>query len=133
MKRLLSVGCKLAAVGALASAMGCASIVRLPGDKACPAADGREVVEYVDIQNTSWKLLCFIPLFSGDIREPNEVTACWFEDTASLENQMRMLDDEVKRTGATQAIDVTSREDDDFTFFILLKRYCYHTSATLVK
>jgi len=131
MRKLLLIGGLMAVFGGLFT--GCATITKLPGDKACPAADGREVVEYVDIQNTSWKLLCFIPLFSGDVEEPNRVTCSWFRNTCTLDDQMRMLDAEAKRVGAKQAVDVTSKEETEFVLFIFLKKYIYHTSATLVK
>jgi len=131
MKKLLIVGALAVGLGGLFT--GCATVTRLPGDKACPTPDGREVVEYIDIQNTSWKLLCFIPIGSGDVKEPNEVSCSWFTDTCTLDNQLGMLAAETKRVGASQAVDVTSKWDSQFVLFVLLKKYVYHTSATLVK
>ena len=87
----------------------------------------------VEIENTGWYLLDFIPLGSGDPDYPNDSTCRLFDDTVSLENNMRLLNWAVRRDGAKRAVDVTSHMTDEKVFIIFLKRLAYHTSARLIK
>ena len=125
---------KRAAVCVLCAALlgGCASVTRLDG-KPCAPLDGHEPVEAVQVMNTNWKLLSFIPIASGNPERPNACSCRWFENTVTLQNQMAMLEAEAKRAGATRAFDVVTTSCDERLYFFLLKREKIHTSAVLAK
>lgn len=91
-------------------------------------AGGRQMV---DIENTCWMLLYCIPLASGEPNEPNEVLCRAFQNSATLENNMRMLDRARKESGATRVENLASRFSDT-TYLFLLNRYSCQTSAELV-
>lgn len=91
-------------------------------------AGGRQMV---DIENTCWMLLYCIPLASGEPNEPNEVLCRAFQNSATLENNMRMLDRARKEAGATRVENLASRFSDT-TYLFLLNRYSCQTSAELV-
>lgn len=91
-------------------------------------AGGRQMV---DIENTCWMLLYCIPLASGEPNEPNEVLCRAFQNSATLENNMRMLDRARKEAGATRVENLASRFSNT-TYLFLLNRYSCQTSAELV-
>lgn len=91
-------------------------------------AGGRQMV---DIENTCWMLLYCIPLASGEPNEPNDVLCRAFQNSATLENNMRMLDRARKEAGATRVENLASRFSDT-TYLFLLNRYSCQTSAELV-
>lgn len=91
-------------------------------------AGGRQMV---DIENTCWMLLYCIPLASGEPNDPNEVLCRAFQNSATLENNMRMLDRARKESGATRVENLASRFSDT-TYLFLLNRYSCQTSAELV-
>ena len=118
---------------ALAAALcGCASITPLK-TPATVKVDGVTPIESVEVTNSAWYLFSCIPLFSGDPNFPNVGTCKLFEDTLTLQNQMKMLEAEAKRVGATRAIDVTTMTDDESICFFLVEHWRAHTSAVLVK
>ena len=51
----------------------------------------------------------------------------------TVENQMKMLEAEVRRTGARKAINVVTVSTDETAFLFLLMREKLHTTAVLVK
>ena len=91
-------------------------------------AGGRQMV---DIENTCWMLLYCIPLASGEPNEPNEVLCRAFQNSATLENNMKMLDRARKEAGATRVENLASRFSDT-TYLFLLNRYSCQTSVELV-
>ncbi len=95
--------------------------------------DGVEPIEAVEVTNSSWYLLSCIPLFSGDPNFPNVGTCKLFTDTLTLQNQMKMIEDEAMRVGATRAIDITTSTQEESILFFVLKHWRGHTSAVLVK
>lgn len=115
-----------------ATLCGCATVTRLktPADM---KVDGATPVESVEITNSAWYLLSCIPLFSGDVDRPNMGGCCLFQDTLTLPNQLKMLEAEVKRVGATRAIGVTTTTAEESICFFLVKHWRGHTSAVLVK
>lgn len=112
---------------------GCTSVKRLTDCHGVKVEDGMTPVEVVDIYNTNWLLLSWLPIASGDPDCPDEVTAVPFRNTVTLENQMKMLEREVERCGARKAINVMSITTDESAVFFLLMREKYHTTAVLVK
>lgn len=91
-------------------------------------AGGRQMV---DIENTCWMLLYCIPLASGEPNEPNEALCRAFQNSATLKNNMKMLDRARKEAGATRIENLASRFSDT-TYLFLLNRYSCQTSAELV-
>ncbi len=85
------------------------------------------------IENSGVKLFNFIPFASGDPEYPNYNVALWFEDAATLENNMMLLDDIMRKRGYTKAKSLCSYRTDEIVIPLLLKRYIYHTSAELSK
>ena len=118
---------------AAALACGCATVDRLDGSRCAPVADGREPVSSVHIMNTNWQLFSFIPIASGDPRRPNELSCRWFTDTVTLQNQMAMLESEVRRAGASRAENVFTECNSESVFVFLLQHEKMHTSAVLEK
>lgn len=94
---------------------------------------GAEPLAAVEIENSSWLLLDFIPIASGDPEHPNRNCCRWFRNTATLETNVKLLGAEMKRRGATRCANVTSRWTDEKALVILLARRAYHTSAVILK
>ena len=117
----------------LMSASGCALVTRLPAEPGEKTADGEEIVETVQVMNSSWSLLCLLPIASGDIEQPNCESCLPFRDSVNLENQIRMIEAEAKKCGASRARHVVTYEDVEDVFLVLLLRRKMHTSATLVR
>lgn len=111
---------------------GCASVTPLK-TPAGMKVDGVEPIESVEVSNSAWYLFSCIPLFSGDPNSPNVGTCKLFRNTLTLQNQLKMLEDEAKRVGATRAIDVTSVSYEETIFFFVFEHRRGHTSAVLVK
>ena len=127
MRRLLVLSLAAALV------CGCATVKRLDGSRCTPPREGVEPVSAVHIMNTNWLLLSLIPIVSGDPQRPNEDASRWFYDTVTLQNQMSMLESEVRRAGASRAENVFTVCTNESVFMFLLQREKMHTSAVLVK
>lgn len=118
---------------AMSALVGCSTtLTRLPATKMPSSSDVRPL-EVVEISNACLLLLSFLPIASGDPQSPNSWGCTWFEDTTTVENQMRMLEAEASRIGATRAVDMTTLRTDESLFFFLLQREKIHTSAVLVR
>ena len=121
-------------IAVLAAALcGCSSVRAITDFRGVKVEDGVEPIEVVDIYNTNWLLLSFLPIASGDPDNPDGWTTCFFRDKATVENQIRMLEAEAKRVGASRAINVTTVTTDEAAFLFLFLREKFHTSAVLVK
>lgn len=86
----------------------------------------------VDIANSSWLLLNFIPLASGCPEHPLAHHCKLFQNSVTLENNMKLLDYAVRREGAVDFGEIVSYTNDESVFFILLKHHVCHTSAELL-
>ena len=86
----------------------------------------------VEISNSGWYLFNVIPFVSGNPEKINSCSPVFFSETATLENNIRILNDVVRRAGATGAESVKSSWSDESMFVILCKRHVIHTSAELV-
>ena len=86
----------------------------------------------VDVANTGWYLFNIIPLASGNPESPNECDFRLFQQTTTLENNIRMLDYAATERNASSVKDVSTYTSDECVFIILLKRHIIHTSAELV-
>ena len=106
----------------LAGAAGCVSINS-------SSQGGRTLV---DISNSSWLLLNVIPLASGCPEHPDAYHFRLFQNTARLENNMKLLDYAVRRAGAVDFGEIVSYTNDESVFVILFKHHVCHTSAELL-
>lgn len=121
-------------IAVLAAALcGCSSVRGIADFRGVKVEDGVEPIEVVDIYNTNWLFLSLLPIASGDPDNPDGWTTCFFRDKATVENQIRMLEAEAKRVGASRAINVTTVSTDEAAFLILFLREKFHTSAVLVR
>ena len=115
------------------SLLGCSSVRGIADFRGVKVEDGVEPIEVVDVYNTNWLLLSLLPIASGDPDNPDGWTTCFFRDKATVENQIRMLEAEAKRVGASRAINVTTVTTDEAAFLFLFLREKIHTSAVLVR
>ena len=92
----------------------------------------RDGATMVNIENSGWYLLNFIPLASGNPARPNSCTTRIFSKTVTLENNVKMLDKVIRDEGAVAVRDINSFTVDEHVLLILLKRHAYHTSAQLL-
>ena len=92
----------------------------------------RDGATMVNIENSGWYLLNFIPLASGNPARPNSCTTRLFSKTVTLENNVKMLDKVIRDEGAVAVRDINSFTIDEHVLLILLKRHAYHTSAQLL-
>ena len=92
----------------------------------------RDGATMVNIENSGWYLLNFIPIASGNPVRPNSCTTRLFSKTVTLENNVKMLDKVIREEGAVAVRDINSFTIDEHVLLILLKRHAYHTSAQLL-
>ena len=92
----------------------------------------RDGATMVNIENSGWYLLNFIPIASGNPARPNSCTTRLFSKTVTLENNVKMLDKAIRDEGAVAVRDINSFTVDEHVLLILLKRHAYHTSAQLL-
>ena len=116
----------------LACCAGCATIKRATDYHGAKIENGETPIETLEIDNTGWLLFKFIPLGGGDPQRPNKPGCYIFKNTVTLQNNLDMLKDEMKRVKATRVINLSSRKTDETIFVILLTRHAYHTSAVLL-
>ena len=95
--------------------------------------DGETPLEIVEIENSGWELFKFIPLASGNPQKPNRLSCRWFRNTVTLQNNLDLLEQEMKARVATRFTNLISRNSEESFLFILLTRNAYHTSAVLLK
>jgi len=112
---------RLAAILACALLGGCATVTV-----------SRDGATMINIENSGWYLLNFIPIASGNPARPNSCTTRLFSKTVTLENNVKMLDKAIRDEGAVAVRDINSFTVDEHVLLILLKRHAYHTSAQLL-
>ena len=112
---------RLAAILACALLGGCATVTV-----------SRDGATMVNIENSGWYLLNFIPIASGNPTRPNSCTTRLFSKTVTLESNVKMLDRIIREEGAVAVRDINSFTVDEHVLLILLKRHAYHTSAQLL-
>ena len=114
---------KSAAIAALAALLAGCSTVTV----------SRNGSTMVNIENSGWYLLNFIPIASGNPASPNSFSTRLFCKTVTLENNVKMLDKVIADEGAVAIRDLNSFTIDEHILLILFKRHAYHTSAQLLK
>ena len=113
---------KSAAIAALAALLAGCSTVTV----------SRNGSTMVNIENSGWYLLNFIPIASGNPASPNSFSTRLFSKTVTLENNVKMLDKVIADEGAVAIRDLNSFTIDEQILLILFKRHAYHTSAQLL-
>lgn len=96
----------------------------------CATSSGTEVVT---VDNSCLQLFYCIPICSGDPEYPNEQVASWWENTVTVKNNVKMLEDAAARQGASGLRNIVSRIDDERIFWPFLQRTTLRTSAELVR
>ena len=124
---------KIAALMFAAVCAGCASVVSTGNHHDIKAEGNEAPVKTVMIENTGWLLFNVIPICSGEPKKPNRCSFRIFEDSTTLQNNLDMLEQEMKRTGATRIANLYSKTLDESIFFLLLTRTACRTSAVLLK
>lgn len=94
------------------------------------SAGGREMVA---IENSGWYLFNLIPLASGNPENPNGFDCVFGRQTTTLDNNMRILEDEMVRRGFTKCRDLISYSADESYLIIFLRRHTLYTSAELIR
>lgn len=117
----------------LGSLAGCTSVHVNKSFNGVRVDGGREPVATVEIENSGWYLFTCLPIASGDHTLPNGHACRWFRDTVHLENNLSVLDAEMKRSGVTEVANLTSHRSDEKYLVFILARRAYHTSAVLLK
>lgn len=117
----------------LVCAAGCASVKTSRVFHGVKTDNGHVPYATVSVENTGWFLFNFIPLASGNPDMPNRADWRFFRNTVTLENNLRMLDAEMRKNGATKLANVTSHTQDDFYYFFLLYRRACQTSAVVFR
>lgn len=117
----------------LLCAAGCASVRTTRVFNGVKVDGGYTPLATVSIENTGWFLFNCIPLGSGNPNRPNEVTWCPFQDTVTLDNNMKMLDATMTGMDATCFEHLTSHLKDDFYYFFILYRRTCQTSAVILR
>ena len=112
---------------------GCSTIRRATDYHGVGIENGEKPIETAEIENTAWLLFKFIPLGSGNPSHPDEFGCKLFQNTVDLQNNMDMLQSEMKRVKASRVVNLTSHKTDETIFVILLTRHAYHTSAVLLR
>lgn len=118
---------------AAALASGCTTVQYTAVYNGVKVDNGRTPMATVEIENSGWLLLGFIPLASGNPDKPDKCSCKLFRNTVTIENNFRVLERTVKESGADSVANLTSHWTDESAFVILLKRRAYHTSAVLLR
>ena len=94
---------------------------------------GRQPAATVEVENSGWFLLTFIPLASGNPQAPNEIDCQWFTDTVTVGNNIKVLKAVMRRERVTEVANLTTHCSDEKYLVFILARRAYHTSAVLLK
>lgn len=113
--------------------VGCTTISRTRTFNGVNVDDGVTPSMTVEIENSGWYLLSFIPIASGDFENPNRHTCRWLEDTVKVENNIRVLKYVMVRDRVREVANLTSHRSDEKYLVFILTRRAYHTSAVLLK
>ncbi len=84
------------------------------------------------VDNTCWYLFNTIPLASGNPDKPNRISLRLFDETVTLENNMKILESAMHEHHAIELLNLNSYTTDESILFFLLTRHACYTSAELV-
>ncbi len=128
MNRLYALFCLVALM-----ATGCTSVHMTKSFNGVRVDGTSRPVATVEIENSGWFLLSFIPLASGNVEAPNKVSCDWFSNTVTVENNLRVLKDVMLHERVRDVANLTSHLSDETYLIFLLSRRAYHTSAVLIQ
>lgn len=114
-------------------ATGCTTVTTAHNFRDVDIESNETPIETVMIENTEWKLFQFIPIGSGNPEKPNRCSTLLFENSANLQNNLDMLEREMRSVGATRIVNLSSKTIDESVFILLLTRTACRTSAVLLK
>ncbi|MGN0845998.1 MAG: hypothetical protein ACI4RA_01280 [Kiritimatiellia bacterium] len=118
---------------ALLIASGCTTVRMTRAYNGVRVEGGATPATTLEIENSGWFLLTFIPFASGDVERPNQTSCRWFRNTVKVENNVKVLKDIMQRERVREVANLTShRSDEKYLFFLLERRAC-HTSAVLLQ
>ena len=123
----------IAALITLAICNGCATVTAMHNHHDVNVEGNETPIETVMIENTGWTLFNVIPIGSGNPDKPNECSCRIFTDSTTLQNNLDMLEREMKRVGSTRIVNLYSKTIDESIFLLLFTRTACHTSAVLLK
>lgn len=112
---------------------GCASVTTAHNFHGVDMENHGTPIETVMIENTGWNLFKVVPIGSGDPSKPNAYSFRLFRDTTTLQNNLDMLEREMKSVGATRIVNLYSKTIDENVFIMLFTRTTCRTSAVLLK
>ncbi len=112
---------------------GCTSVHMTKSFNHVRVDGGARPTTTVEIENSGWYLLSFIPIASGDIENPNENSCTWFSNTVTLENNIRVLKGVMQHERVREVANLTSHCSDEKYLVFILTRRAYHTSAVLLQ
>lgn len=131
MRRPVSLACTLALL--VSVLVGCTTVHNTQSFNGVKVDGGREPVATVEIENSGWYFLTCLPVASGDYTKANRAGCTWFKDTVRLENNLKVLGEEMKKAKVTEVANLTSHRTDEKYLVFILSRRAYHTSAVLLK
>lgn len=123
----------LSAALALLLVSGCMTVRTTRAYNGVAVEEGRKPTVTVEIENSGWYLLTFIPIASGKVEAPNQADCRWFTDTVTVANNLKVLQDLMVRERVAEVANLTSHRSDEKYLVCLLARRAYHTSAVLLQ
>lgn len=89
-------------------------------------------VDLVTIENSCWSLLDCVPLVSGNPDHPNSWKQSWFRNTATLQDNVKIVDRTLTQGGYRDYANLVSFRSEEEILFFLVVRTTFHTSAELI-
>lgn len=90
-------------------------------------------LDFVTIENSCWKFCSIVPLVSGSPNYPNTFRHSWLTNTATLKDNIKLLDRTVFENNYAGYKNLISFRSEEEILFFLVVRTTYHTSAELIR
>ena len=122
--------CAIAIAAAAALAAGCTTIVHethaFDGPSGTP---GKRIVNTVTVANNGWNFFFdLLPIVCSDPKGGIR----FFHDGANIQANLDVLDDVMRREGATGIENLTTHETNESVLLVLFNRHVIFTSASLL-
>jgi len=85
------------------------------------------------VDNSCLLLFGFIPIVSGDITSEFDTDFVFWQDTTTVENNLRLVERAMRQERATNWRETSSFRDNESVLVFLLKRTTLRTSAELIQ
>lgn len=89
-------------------------------------------LDLVTIENSCWTLCKSVPLVSGNPDHPNSWRQSWLHDSATLQDNIKILDRTMTKGGYKDYANLVSFRSEEEILFFLVVRTTFHTSAELI-